>query len=336
MRCFVSAACAAAISLCAVRIAPAQVTQKPTLTLEGARQVLAACESEAKKNNAGGVIAVVDDGGNLIALHRLDGTFAAGANISIGKARTAAMFKKPTRAFEEIIRNGRTAMVALGDFTPLQGGVPIMVDGQVVGAVGVSGAASAEQDEEIALAGADSVSGAVRAESVPRTPESSTSASSPAATPKSGDPSTPRFSVAKSLAAPESEHRLTSVPTEVLYFDRARVAAAFERGEPLFGGARDAKFGVIPSRRDSAGPAEIHADETDIMYIQSGAATLVTGGVTTGAGEIAAGETRGREIVGGETRKLGPGDVLIIPRGVPHWFKEVNSPLLYYVVKVRT
>ena len=100
----------------------------------------------------------VDDGGNLMALERVDGTFAAGANISIGKARTAALFQKPTRVFEEIIGKGRTAMVALNDFTPLQGGVPIVVDGQIVGAVGVSGAASAQQDEELAMAAAAAVS----------------------------------------------------------------------------------------------------------------------------------------------------------------------------------
>jgi glc operon protein GlcG len=92
-----------------------------------------------------------------MALERLDGTFAAGANISIGKARTAVLFKRPTKAFEDIIKNGRTAMVALPDayFTPLQGGIPITIDGQIVGGVGVSGAASAQQDEELAIAGAN-------------------------------------------------------------------------------------------------------------------------------------------------------------------------------------
>jgi glc operon protein GlcG len=106
------------------------------------------------------VIAVVDEGGNLMALERLDGTFAAGANISIGKARTAVLFKRPTRAFEDIIKNGRTAMVALPDayFTPLQGGVPITIEGQIVGGVGVSGASSAQQDEELAMAGANEIS----------------------------------------------------------------------------------------------------------------------------------------------------------------------------------
>jgi glc operon protein GlcG len=145
------------IVLSAALLANAQTVEKKTLTIDGARKVIAAAVAYAKKNNApSGVIAVVDDGGNLMALERLDGTFAAGANISIGKARTAALFKRPTKAFEDVIKNGRTALIALPDayFTPLQGGVPIVIDGQIVGAVGVSGAASAQQDEELAIAGA--------------------------------------------------------------------------------------------------------------------------------------------------------------------------------------
>ena len=135
----------------------AQLVERKTLSIDGAHKVIAGAIAYAKKVNApGGVIAVVDDGGNLMALERLDGTFAAGANISIGKARTAVLFKRPTKAFEDIIKNGRTAMVALPDayFTPLQGGIPITIDGQIVGGVGVSGAASAQQDEELAIAGA--------------------------------------------------------------------------------------------------------------------------------------------------------------------------------------
>ncbi len=132
----------------------AQVTTKKGLTLDGARRVIAAATAEAKRLSTTGVIAVVDEGGSVMALERLDNTFAAGANISIGKARTAVLFKRPTKVFEDIIKNGRTAMVALNDFTPLQGGIPITIDGQVVGGVGVSGAASAQQDEELALVGA--------------------------------------------------------------------------------------------------------------------------------------------------------------------------------------
>ena len=138
--------------------AESQTTQKKGLTLDGAKKVIATAVAEAKKLNApGAAIAVVDDGGNLMAVERLDGTFAAGANISIGKARTAALFKRPTKAFEDIINKGRTAMTTLNDFTPLQGGIPIMADGQIVGAIGVSGAASAQQDEDLAIAGAAAI-----------------------------------------------------------------------------------------------------------------------------------------------------------------------------------
>lgn len=147
----------ALLLLSATLFANAQTVEKKALTIEGAKNVIAGAVAYAKKHNApGGVIAVVDDGGHLMALERLDGTFAAGADVSIGKARTAALFKRPTKVFEDTIKNGRTSMVALSDayFTPLQGGVPITIDGQVVGGVGVSGAASAQQDEEMATAGA--------------------------------------------------------------------------------------------------------------------------------------------------------------------------------------
>ena len=138
-------------------IAGDPLTTKKALTLEGARQVIAAAKAEAKEKHSGGVIAVVDDGGNLVALERIDGTFAAGANIAIGKARTAALFQHPTKFFEDIIAKGRTAMVALNDFTPLQGGVPITVDGQIVAAVGVSGANNADEDQALAAAGAAAI-----------------------------------------------------------------------------------------------------------------------------------------------------------------------------------
>ena len=138
-----------------VLAAGAQVVEKKALTLEGAKKVIAAAEAEAVKNRVGCNVAVVDDGGNLIAFHRIDPTFPAGARVSIGKARTAALFRQPTKNFEDVItQKGRTSMIALDDFTPLQGGVPIIVGGQIVGAVGVSGASSADQDEQFAKAGA--------------------------------------------------------------------------------------------------------------------------------------------------------------------------------------
>lgn len=130
------------------------VAVKHTLTLEGAKQVGEAAAKFAKENGAGPSIAVVDDGGHLLYFVRLETSFAAGANVSIGKARTSAIFKKPTKDFEDTINKGRFTMTALPDFTPLQGGVPIVHEGYIIGAVGVSGAKSAQQDEEVAKAGA--------------------------------------------------------------------------------------------------------------------------------------------------------------------------------------
>ena len=136
---------------------PTTIIEKKSLTLEGAKLVAAAAAAEARTHNEGGAIAVVDDGGNLLYLERLDGTFPAGAMVSVGKARTAALFKKPTSAFEDIIRSGRTAMVALPDFTPLQGGIPLELDGRVIGAIGVSGASNQQRDEDVAKAGAAAI-----------------------------------------------------------------------------------------------------------------------------------------------------------------------------------
>lgn len=130
------------------------ITVKHALTLSGARQVGDAAWKYAEANGASPSIAIVDEGGNLLYFTRPETSFAAGANVSIGKARTAAMFKKPTKDFEDTINNGRFTMTALPDFTPLQGGVPIVHEGHIVGAIGVSGAKSAQQDEEVAKAGA--------------------------------------------------------------------------------------------------------------------------------------------------------------------------------------
>jgi len=143
--------------------APQTIATTHALTLEGANQVLAAAIAKANARSAGGAIAVVDGGGSLIAFQRLDGTFAAGAAVSLGKARTAALFKKPTKAFEDSINGGRIALAAVHEMTPLQGGVPILVDGHVVGAVGVSGAHSQQEDEEIALAGAAAIASSASA-----------------------------------------------------------------------------------------------------------------------------------------------------------------------------
>jgi glc operon protein GlcG len=140
------------------------VAARPGLTLAGASAALNAAMADARSRGASPSIAVVDESGVLLAFARADGSFAAGAQVSIGKARTAALFKKPTRVFEDSINKGRVALLdatTQPDFTPLQGGVPVVVGGVVVGAVGVSGAASAEQDEQVAMAGAAAIAGAI-------------------------------------------------------------------------------------------------------------------------------------------------------------------------------
>ena len=139
--------------------ASAQVATRQGLTLEGARAVAAAAGAEATRLGAGGAIAVVDEGGNLVYLERREHTFPAATSVAIEKARTAATFRKPTRDFENAIAKGRSALLGVQVMTPLQGGVPIVVDGQVVGAIGVSGAASAQQDDDIATAAAGALGG---------------------------------------------------------------------------------------------------------------------------------------------------------------------------------
>ena len=139
--------------------AQAQVTEsKQTLTLEGAKAAAAAATAEAKKGNEGASVAVVDDGGNLIYLERLQPTFAMGATISIEKAKTAALFGKPSKILEDAIVGGRTPLLNVWS-APLNGGEPIVVGGQVVGAIGVSGASSAARDAAIAVAGATALGG---------------------------------------------------------------------------------------------------------------------------------------------------------------------------------
>ena len=136
--------------------AQAQLPTKQVLTLDAAKKVAAAAEAEAKKRGATVVIAVVDDGGYLLVLERLDDTQVASVDVGIAKARTAAIFRRPSGVFEDQVKNGRIAALALPGAVALKGGVPIVVDGKVIGAVGVSGN-SPQEDEDIARAAADSL-----------------------------------------------------------------------------------------------------------------------------------------------------------------------------------
>jgi glc operon protein GlcG len=265
----------------------AELPSKFVLTLEAAKKVGAAAEAEALKRGATVVIVVVDDGGHVLFLERLNDTQVASVDVGIGKARTAAIFRRPTKVFEDQIREGRIASLVLPGATPLQGGIPLMVDGRVVGAVGVSGN-TPQEDEDIAKAGAAALSGAAAA-----------------------------------------------TPSSVSYWKSAEVTAAFAKGSVLFGGEDGRNYMVHASHRDEPGMAEVHELDADIIYVLEGSATFVTGGTVEGPKTTVANEIRGSAIHGGETRRIGKGDVLIVPNGTPHWFKDVNGPLDYYVVKVR-
>jgi uncharacterized protein GlcG (DUF336 family)/mannose-6-phosphate isomerase-like protein (cupin superfamily) len=265
----------------------ADLSSRPTLTLDGAKGIAEFALQYAREHSApGAAIAIVDSGGVLIYVERLDGTFQNAANISIGKARTAVLFGKPTRVFEDIVNKGRYSMLALPDiaaFTPLMGGVPIEAGGQVAGAIGVSGASSAAQDDEIASAAA--------------------------------------AQFAKAHAS--SAAKVTIVP-------RATVEAGFTKDATL---VSDEHFRVSASHRAGSGQAEIHLNDTDIFYILKGSAELVVGGTVSDPQQLTPLEIRGSAIVGGESHAISHGDVITIPRGVPHWFKHVETPFTYYVVK---
>lgn len=264
------------------------VALRPSLTLDGAKALAAAAATYARQHNApGAAIAVVDAGGVVLYVERLDGTFLNAASISIGKARTAALFGKPTRVFEKTINEGRYAMLAVPEvapFTPLMGGVPVEVRGQIVGAIGVSGAASAAQDDEIATAAAD------------------------------------RFAKQE-----EGEHT-----SAVMHLPAAQVAQAFREDATL---VTDSRFRVNASRRDGPGEAEVHLQDTDIFYVLEGSAEFVTGGTVVEPRAVSATEVRGPRIEGGTTSRLASGDVVTVPSGVPHWFRRVQGPFIYLVVK---
>jgi glc operon protein GlcG len=170
--------------------------------------------------------------------------------------------------------------------TPLQGGVPIVVDGKVIGAVGVSGASSAARDEAIARA-------AVAA-------------------------------VAQLSVEPAKAATVTTLPASTVKASFAKGSVLLNRGD----------YQVHASRRDAPGKAEVHQIDTDVFYVLEGTATLVTGGKVPDLALSAPHELRGSRIDGGDVRTIGPGDVVVVPSGTPHWFREVKAPVLYLAVKV--
>jgi len=276
-----------AASLSGASAQAAEVANRPTLTLEGAKAVATFAVQYAREHQApGAAIAMVDSGGTLLYVERLDETFQNAANISIGKARTAVLFGKPTRVFEDLVNKGRYTMLALPEiaaFTPLMGGVPIEVDGHVIGAIGVSGASSAAQDDEIA-----------------------------------------------SAAAAEFAKNQLHHTAQVTVVPRATVEAGFATDATL---VSNADFRVNASHRAGPGEAEVHVNDTDIFYVLKGRAELIVGGTVSDSHAVSSTELRGSKIEGGEVKNIAQGDVVTIPRGIPHWFKQVSTPFTYYVIK---
>ncbi len=260
----------------------AELPSKKVLSLHAAKQIAAAAEAEAKKRSATVVIAIVDDGGHLLLLERLDDTQVASSEVAIGKARTAAIFRRPSKVFEDQIREGRAAALALPGATPLQGGLPLVHEGAVLGAIGVSGN-TPQEDEAIAKVGADRLS-----------------------------------------------QTIAGTPAPITYFPAEQVTAAFAKGAPLL----EVKgYKVHASRRTEPGQVEVHEHETDVIYVLEGSATFVTGGKLIGGKTIAPGEIRAPDVENGKDHHIARGDVIVVPNGTPHWFKEVREPLLYFVVK---
>ncbi|HSB60133.1 MAG TPA: cupin domain-containing protein [Vicinamibacteria bacterium] len=133
--------------------------------------------------------------------------------------------------------------------------------------------------------------------------------------------------VAMALARGAQEPPAASVS----FIPGEKVMEAFARGMPLL---ETERYKVHASRREGPGQVEVHAEDTDVIYVLTGTATLVTGGAVVDGSTVAPGEVRGASVRGGEARRVGPGDVIVVPYGVPHWFREVPGPITYYVVKV--
>jgi glc operon protein GlcG len=134
----------------------AQIASKKALTLDLARKIAAAAEDEARKNNWTMFIAIVDDGANLVFLERMDKTQLGSLEVALQKARTAISFKRPTKAYEDMVAGGRTAILGVPGVIPIEGGVPLIVDGEFIGAIGVSGG-TAQQDGQVAKAAVEAM-----------------------------------------------------------------------------------------------------------------------------------------------------------------------------------
>jgi uncharacterized protein GlcG (DUF336 family) len=246
----------------------------PALTRDGAKAAAEAVGAAAAERGVAPVVSAVDAGGALIYLHRPDGAQVASVEVTTDKARTAAIYRRPSKDFEEQASHGRPSALHLARAVPLQGGMPILHEGYVVGAIGVSGASSADEDQELATIGANA------------------------------------------LSSPNGR------ANGAAFFASEDVRRKFETGGLLL---ETAGYKIDAGRREGPGAPELHESEVDVMRVVEGSATVVTGG-----------QIKGDRIEGGKAQRIGQGDVIAIPSGVPHQFLEVTDPFLYFVVKVET
>ncbi len=155
-------ACLAGFALMAGTLSQAQLADKKALTLQIAKQVVAAAEQAAVANHNHMFILIVDDGGNLMYMERMDEAQLGSFNVALAKARSAVFFKRPTKMFEDaVIKNGYTPILKLPEAMPIEGGIPLLVDGHILGAIGVSGG-TPQEDGKSAQAGADAFPGIVQ------------------------------------------------------------------------------------------------------------------------------------------------------------------------------
>ena len=250
----------------------------PALSYALARKAAAAAGAVAGARGVAPVVAVVDAGGEPVFLWRPDEAQVASVGVAVDKARTAAMFRRPSRDFEQQAAGGRPSALHLAGAVPLQGGMPIGQDGHVIGAVGVSGASSADEDQELA-------------------------------------------EIATAAAA----------TTDARHFPADEVHQQFATGGLLLD---TPAYKVDAGRRSGPGEVEFHEGVTDVMHVVEGRATVVTGGEMHDVREIAPGELRAVSTEGGTAHEISPGDVLVVPSGVPHQFVDVSDPFLYLVAKV--
>jgi uncharacterized protein GlcG (DUF336 family)/mannose-6-phosphate isomerase-like protein (cupin superfamily) len=274
-------------------------SEVPALTQAGAKLAVDAIGAEAARRGVAPVISAVDAGGALLYLHRPDDAQVASVEVTTDKARTAAIYRRPSKDFEDQASGGRPSALHLARAVPLQGGEPVVHQGEVIGAVGVSGATSADEDRELALVGAEAAARSASAGSTPRSPAAAGNGSANGAA----------------------------------FFPASAVEEKFREGGLLLD---TPGYKIDAGRRVEPGEVEYHERVIDVMHVVRGTATVVTGGEMRGAHEVGPGELRAPMVEGGTRHELHEGDVLAIPSGVPHQFVDVSDPFLYFVVKVES